>query len=391
MSGMHAHHLHRIRFTEISEIYYSETIKNIAFSMIGVFIPIFLLKSGVSLPSVCILYITHSVVRLMMEPLVGKAIASYGAKHILAFSYPFSLVFISLFAIYPYYPLPVWAIAIFWAISDSLHWVSYHSAFSRAKHRTKAGREIGRMSILNVLAGTIGPLLGGLVAYFFGLNITFVIAAFLMLGAMVPLFQTYERIKSDKLSYKGIVKVIKYDMVAYGSLGVDIVAGVTVWPLYIYFVIHNYFNLGAIISISLLLSTIFVVFVGRISDRSNKKLLIAVGSIGLAVANVLRNVATTVLSAFGVYMFGSVISHFMGIPMFSIFYNHADKVRRIEYVVIMEMCQDFTRLCTWLILFVVSLSFNNDVFFKVSFLAAAIALIFINMVKVKPLKLTVSR
>ncbi|PLS80993.1 hypothetical protein CYG49_03630, partial [Candidatus Saccharibacteria bacterium] len=352
MIGHHLLHLHRIRFTEISEIFASETIKNFAFSLVGIFIPIFLLSNGMSLSSLCVLLILQNFFRFVLEPFVGRLIARFGAKHVLAISYPFSFIYILLLSLYVDFKTPIAVIALIWAIADSLHWVSYQSAFSRAKHAKQAGKEISAIGILGVIVGAVGPFIGGLIAVTYGLNAAFIVASMLLLMAMVPLFQTSETVKSERLSYKGLFKKVKRDLVAHAAISFDIVVSTTVWPLFMFFIVKDYLQLGAIVSLSFLLSIAALFFIGRLTDTKNKKKLIAVGSVGIGAIHAIRLLAVNFWLALSVNLAALIVSPLLFTPLVSLFYEHADETRRIEYVVLLEMAGDITRALFWVVLFI---------------------------------------
>ncbi len=383
MIGHHPYHLHRLKFTELSEIYTSETIKTFAYSLIGIFVPIYLLKNGVTLQTLCVMFILHSIFRLVLEYPVGRAIARYGAKHILAISYPFSFIYIVMLAVYPTYPTPLYLIAGLWALADSMHWVAYHSVFSKAKTKARSGRQISFIGILSVAAGALAPIIGGIIAVRYGLQSVFLLAPVLLLVAMLPLFQSMETVRSKRLRFGGLARTIRGDMLSHAGLGFDVIVGTVVWPLFIYFVVNDYLKLGMIISLSFLLSIAALLAIGRVSDVVSKKKLIIAGSSGLALVNISRNLAGTFWYAFGINIFATIIGPLLSTPLFSIFYAHADRTRRIEYTVLMEMAGDAARIVAWTALLLVSLYASQQTVFRAAFLMAAIALIATNAVQVK--------
>lgn len=383
MITMHPYHLHKIKFTEISEIYTSETIKNLAYSLVGIFIPIFLLKNGLTFRELCMLFVMQNVLRFFLEHFVGRAIARYGGKHTLALSYPFSFIYIVLLSIYPNHPTPLPLIAIIWAIADSMHWVAYQAAFSKAKDKYKSGREISAIGILATMVGVIGPITGGYVASKYGLNTIFIISPILLLVAMVPLYQSIDTIRSQKLKFDGMVRKISKDLFAHAALSFDVVVGTIIWPLFIYFIVDDYFKLGSIVSISFFLSIFALLVIGKVSDILNKKKLIIVGSSGLVIINIFRNMATTFWFAFGVNLAAIIIGPLLSIPLFSLFYSHADSSRRIEYIVLMEMAGDIARATLWGILFLLTYQLSQRQLFTSAFALAAMSLLFTNVVKLR--------
>ncbi|HSH56155.1 MAG TPA: MFS transporter [Candidatus Limnocylindrales bacterium] len=383
MIGHHPYHLHKLQFTEISEIYTSETIKTFAYSLIGIFLPIYLLQNGVSLQSLFILFILINVFRFFLELPVGHLIARFGAKHVMAISYPLSFLYIALLAVYPSYPTPLYIIAALWAIADSLHWVAYQSLFSKAKSKGKSGRQIGLMGILSISIGALVPLLGGYIAAKFGLQAVFMIAPILLLIAMVPLFQSMETVRSKRLNFSGLVPTVRRDMVAHAALSFDVVAGMVLWPLFIFMAVQDYFKLGLLVSLSFIPSLIAFWFAGRISDTMSKKRTLAVGAGGLFVVNAFRAAVTGYWSAFGVHALGVIVGPLLSIPLYSIFYSHADRTRRIEYTVVLEMAADASRALTFALLLGISLIASQQNVLRAGFVMAAIAILATNVVQLK--------
>jgi len=86
----HQHHsaLHFLHNKELNELYASIAIKSFAISLIGIFIPIYLLQIGYSLASVLIFFSTVASVHALMSFFAAKVAARVGLKHTILFSIP---------------------------------------------------------------------------------------------------------------------------------------------------------------------------------------------------------------------------------------------------------------------------------------------------------------
>jgi MFS family permease len=383
MLAYHPYHLHRLRLTDLRQMYLAETIKGFAYSIVGIFIPIYLLNQGVSLPDLCAFMLLMNAVRVLLEIPIGQAIARFGAKHVLALSYPASFVYIVAIAYYQQFHIPLWTIALAWALADGLHWTAYETEFSKVKHASTSGREMSAIGALSTIAGAAGPLIGGIFAAKFGLQSLFVVAPALLLLAMVPLYQSVDVVRSPALRFGGIFNRSRRDFVAHAALSSDYVVAGTIWPLFMYFVINDYFQLGAVISLSLFLTLAAYFVIGRLSDSVSKKALILMGSTGLALVNVFRNFAGTLWYAFGINIAGLIFSPLMSTPIFAVFYRHADQSRRIEYIVLLQMAGDVARAALWAIVLGLSLVASRQVAFEGAFLVAALTLGFTNIVRLR--------
>jgi MFS family permease len=383
MLAYHPYHLHRLKLTDLRQMYLAETIKGFAYSIVGIFIPIYLLTKGVSLAELSLFMLLMNAVRVVLEIPIGYAIARFGAKHVLALSYPASFVYVVAIAYYQQLHIPLWTIAVAWAVADGLHWTAYETEFSKAKHARSSGREMSAIGALSTIAGAAGPLIGGILAAKFGLQSLFVVAPALLLLAMLPLYQSVDVVRSPALRFGGIIGRSRRDLLAHMALSSDYVVAGTLWPLFMYFLIKDYFRLGAVISLSLFLTLAAYFIIGRLSDSFNKKKLILAGSTGLALVNIFRNFAGTIWYAFGINIAGLVFSPLMSTPIFAVFYRHADQSRRIEYIVLLQMAGDLARALLWAVVLVLSVVASREVAFEGAFFVAAATLGFTNIVRLR--------
>lgn len=379
----HPLHLKKFKYSELSELYIAETIKNLAFSLVGVFIPIYLLGLGYSFTSICQMFLALNVTRFAIEPLVGYLVSRFGPKHILAFSYPFSFFYLLLISLVDTYRFPLLLIAAVWAVSDSLHWVSYHSDFSKVKKTKKTSREIGFITMLGVIASALGPLIGGYVGNKYGLHILFIVSPILLLCAAIPLLKTKEKVKKTDLNYAGVFKRVKTDCFAHFSQGFDVTVGTTVWPLFMILLYNNFLQAGAVVSAAFMLSIIMIYISGHLSDRVSRKFLVFLGSISLSAVNILRYLTTSIKTVFQVNLLGTLAGPLTSIPLFSLFYNHAGEKKRIEYNVLIEMSGDLGRSAIWGTLLLLSTLMPMNQALSKSFLITAIAVLGVNLVKTK--------
>src|SRR3989344_2909785 len=78
---------------ELSELYATMAIKGFALSLIGIFIPIFLLERGFSMAEVGSFYIIQSAFMIIFSLFAAKFIERYGVKHSIFASIPLLILF----------------------------------------------------------------------------------------------------------------------------------------------------------------------------------------------------------------------------------------------------------------------------------------------------------
>jgi len=291
------------------------------------------------------------VFEAIFEYLSGRLVSHFGAKHIIALSLPLmALSFVFLLSLDVYH-WPLWFLALTNAIPLSFFWLPYHDDLSKAKHRKSIGKEMGMLQILINTSSALGPLIGGVVAYRFGIQYTFVLATVAMFVAMIPLFRSPEIVKRRPLEMKNfnVMKNMK-DMVAYGGLGLENISSTIVWPLILFLILSNYEKIGFIATVALFASILVSIFMGKLTDKYNKRKVLKVSSLIHSFSVSTRFLATTINAAYLINIVSSVTHVVMFVPFVSEFYSRADEEPRTEYILGMEIAVDVARAVGFAIL-----------------------------------------
>ncbi len=202
----HSKHFWRnAKMSELGELYISMTLKTFAFSMIGVFVPIYLYQLGYSLPVIALYFVVYFSFRIPVNYLAGEFTARYGPKHTISYAYVITLLYLGMLLTMEHYNWPLWFLALSASASISLFFVAYHVDFSRIKETKNVGSELSHMYMLQRVASAIGPLMGGLIATVFGVHLVIAMSIVIVLLAIIPLMMTREPMRPRKnLNFKGI-------------------------------------------------------------------------------------------------------------------------------------------------------------------------------------------
>jgi len=292
----HRHILHFLRNRELNELYVSIAARYLALSMIGVFVPIYLLDLGYSLPSVmifyAILYGTHAVFTIP----AGKIACRFGFKHSILFSLPLLVSFYVLLYALHHYQFPIYAIAVIYGINMALFWMGYHSDFSKCSSRECRGKQVGTAQAAATAFNVIGPVTGGIILTFVGFDVLFIIVSVMLLASAIPLFLSKDIHEPVKFSIRGVFRDNRIrDVPAYFGKGIEHATGIIIWPIFIFFfVLNSYTSLGFVFSLSIFFSLVFAFVVGKFSDI-NRRLVLRLGSLFNALVWVFRAFARTPL------------------------------------------------------------------------------------------------
>ncbi len=260
---------------EISELCASMAIRRLAVSMIAIFEPIFIYSIFKSLRTVILYYAIVYLFYIFFLPLGGKIASKYGFEHAIAYSVPIIIIyFVLLFNMTSFPYLLFYAAAIILAAYKSLFWPAYYANLAHYGEGSNRGGEVSSITAIGCVVGIIGPLLGGFVIATFGFKALFVIVAILFFCSIIPLFTTLEKFKPTHLSYWKTFKRIfkpydsytRKDQIAYLGRAEEFSVFI-LWPMFIFFTIGSFTKIGALTTVSLLLSAIVTLYIGKLSNH----------------------------------------------------------------------------------------------------------------------------
>ncbi|MBR9707437.1 MAG: MFS transporter [Candidatus Diapherotrites archaeon] len=260
---------------ELQRVYYSRWLEAIAFSLIGVFLPIFLLENGFPLFDVILFYTIIHITLGLFAPISAIIIEKIGYKHT-AFPHPvFAIVFFLALPILPENPWLLQPLAAVKGIMASLYWISINSLF--IQHSTK-GRRASEQSINTaavILISVLAPLVGGLIIVFFGFNVLFYLAAAIMIFSLIPLFSTPDYKPKEHFKLKDTLGLYNFKFhLSYIGEGARFAAGGILLPLLFYFILKDPLFVGGFKSLMSLLDLGIVLIAGKFADSHDDRKII---------------------------------------------------------------------------------------------------------------------
>lgn len=365
----HRHILHFLKNRELNELYVSIGARYFALSMIGMFVPIYLLNLGYSFPVVMLFYaVLYGTYALFIIP-AGKVACRFGFKHSILFSIPLLVaVYLLLYAL-PQYQIPIYIIAVIYGINSALFWTGYHSDFSRFSDRKSRGKEVGAAQIAVTGFNVIGPVTGGIILTFVGFDALFVLVSAMLLASAIPLFLSKDVHEPIGFSVRSMFSGHKIrDTLAYFGKGIEHATGIIIWPIFLFFVVLNsYTSLGFVFSLSIFFSLVFAFVVGRFSDI-NRRLVLRLGSLFNAMVWVFRAFARTPLL---VYIADSLYGMSQTMVIVSFNALNYDKAREGQNNIIKTIVLRELSIGASITLFFIALFFFSDYFITFLFAGGA--------------------
>ncbi len=284
-------------FGEIAELYASRTMRVVALYMVSLFVALYLYQQDFSLLFIALYFAAQFALRIPLSFVAALYAAKFGPKHGILLGnllYIPALVFFSFVPEYGIYA--VIGFGFFQGLSMTMYDLSYLIDFSKVKHVEHAGKEIGFMQILERIAASLSPFIGGLIAFLYSPEATMWLSAVFFAAASWPLLRTTEQTKvGQKLDFRGFPwRQTWRSFRAETAVGFDAVASYTVWVLFLAIVIFQgseddiYLKIGAFASVTIVTSFIAAYSFGRLIDRRRGGDLLRIATVANALTHLFR-------------------------------------------------------------------------------------------------------
>lgn len=327
---------------ELDELYVSVALKALAVSFIQVFVPIFLYKLGYGIQAIGWYYLVYFFVVVILQPFCMKLNSILGVKKVLSIGTILLALYYYLLNVLSSGNIHYLLVAATFGISVSMYYAAFHIEFARNSDKKKEASEFSMIRI----ATTLGPLLGALFIDNISFNLLFLLVSGLLILSIVPLFMTKDKkLKKQKLSLKGILGADTWRKgIAYQASGILNISSGVFWPLFIFLTLETVLSLGAIITLTSILMVVFLIMIGRLSDKHKDKVLVF-GIISHSFSWISR---LSFLSPFGVFLnnfYASITYLAVDLPFAKCIYEGSRSKKNImEYFLFREVNLELGRI-----------------------------------------------
>ena len=339
---MHKHsslsQFHITENIEVRKLGWNVSLGTIAGALITIFVPIYLYQLNYPLWQIFGYFCLIGVFAGFQHFVSAYLIRFIGPNRIIALSDLSDIIAYMLLATLTVYGWPIWLIAFFKGSGKGLYWPAFHASFARDRNRKSPGTQIGILSSLLLLAGVIGPAIGGAVADNYGLQYVYLAGGALMLISALPLIFGPNEFAGYRLDYSKLkLKQAIWDYSAGFSYSLMSLTQMLVWPLVTFLFISNYVGVGLLSSVITLASIAVTLYVGKREKKKGELGYIREGSILGAITGSFRLIAETAPAIFSTNLLSGVTYSLIHTPFVTRYYKNSDNEPRVEYVVGMEL------------------------------------------------------
>ncbi len=339
MNGHHEIHIFKyiLDKKELNELYVSIIFRTLAFSMIGIFVPLFLfVELNYSLNFIILYYLIYSLTFLVFTPVGAKLISKIGFKHVILISIPIYVFYFVLLYLLETNPFLFVFVPAFIGLADALYWIAFHTDFSIFSQKNKRGKQVGTWYTLSLLTGLVGPMIGGIVLTFSDFNILFSIVSVLLFGSAIPLFLSKDTKTEYDFSWSFLKAGSIRDFLSFVAIGVKNMVESVFWPIFIFTILgFLYVSMGSLFTVLSGVNLIVTYIASKLADKFNKRKLIKWFAIPNSFVWLIMMFVRTKLELFGATFLANFTIIGADLPYMALTYNKTRK--RIDYLIFREM------------------------------------------------------
>ncbi len=336
--------------TEVREIYVNRGIRSLAFGLIGIFVPIYLLKNSYSLLEIVLflfaLYAALGIYAFSAAILESK----WGLKRVVLISTPILLVYFGLLFTIPYFRWPALLLGFVHGAEQALYWIPMNTKFAQDTARGKKGKQISYAAVIESVAVIVAPLLGGIVLSYYSFNVLVLAVVALILVSIVPFFMTKDRIVEAIKGWKAAFSKQNYVHFNQHFIFGPLLVCASAWAIYLFYIFDEYLYIGAISTAMGVCSAIFILWIGKMSDSKQRRAVIKIGAVANAIMWAFAFFAVSMWAVIAASLLQGFFYTMIALPLFTSACNTAAKQNTVEFMVMRE-----TALCAGRVLALIPL------------------------------------
>lgn len=387
------HYWRQAGFDELSEIYTSMMMRSLGFSLMGIFVPIYLYTNGFSIQDIFLFFAFVFFIRAPLSYIIALVVGRIGPKHSIAVSTIILILFLMMLLSISAFQWPLIILALPFSAANGLFFIAYHTDFSKIKHVDHGGKELGYSVIFERLGGAAGPLVGGAIASLIVPEATIVFAIFVLLASLIPLFLTSEPVKRHQhIVFKGFpARKYTRNFIAMCGLNIEHIISVVLWPLFIAIVIFQddiYAKVGAVVAIGTLASIVSARFFGGVIDKKKGGVVLRYGVFFYGFLHLLRPFISTTPAAVLMNVTSEPTALAVRLPLVKGFYDEGDSIEgyRIVYFTVSEILLALFKSIFFTGLYLLGFVVDHVLLLQLSFVFAAVATVITLIQKFPALK-----
>ncbi len=363
-----------MEFRELDNLVAYELLKNFALSLIGVFIPVYIVSEGFGLPAAALFLIISGFTGITLSYPVSRIVARIGFKHSLAASYIFLIPGLASIRYFDLSILLIIFSSLMYNLGRLFHNLSMNSEFAVDSEDENRSSDSGKMLSLPNISRIIAPLAGGLIFAGLGFGELMMVTVFILLLSVIPLMRSEDHRDSMDYDLKNLLgKEYLKTVPLFIARGVQANTAVAIFGLFVYMIIGGSIDVGGARALDSLGFVATGLLVGKYASNINKKVFVAIGCTGAAASYLARGLLVTPFQVFVVSFISGIFFQIYHVPIYSSFADEAEKTDILEFYTLRKMFVSVGNVLTVLTLYSFYTLTDLRTGFQASFVLAAFA------------------
>ena len=325
--------------TNVKRVYIAHTINIVACSIVGVYIPAYLLTLGFPLSRVILFFVISHGVGLLFGlfifiPLVQK----WGLLNTFKLYYPLQIVSLLLLSLIKTYHIPPEIIALSTGLANFAYWLPLNIFFIKHSETKDLGSNLSKFFALPSIFSIAGPLLGSLFIPLVGFWPVFAITTLGIIASFIPLAGIDESTITVSLNFTRAWERLKRHKIVFLFEFFDniIEESEWFWSIYVFLIIGSLTTPGIVGSMQAIGGSLFTLLVGQFANRYGKKLIPIVATC-LLLTTILRIFIHQPVSAYTVTLVASFLLNAFLVSYFSTIYKTVKNDNEEEFMILREI------------------------------------------------------
>lgn len=331
---------------QLNGIYWFNSLNTAAWSLIGVFIPVYFIVLGYQARDVYYFYLIYAAAILLFSVFSAWLVRNIGIKKTIFISYPLLFSFIAILYSLKELPQMFFPAAVIYAANVAFYCTPLHIFFASNSCNERIGANTGKLFAFQQIAGALGPLAGGAIAAFGGFKMLFILLAAVYSAGFLSFFWIKNMPVDNKLNIKNSLSLLRrYPRYAVAEIANSLQMELeeVVLPIFIFLAFGSIFSIGIIGFALSIGGAVFMLAIGGKSDKTSKGKLIITGGIIMSAIWLCRIIAASQVSFYALSLLAGFFGVLIYLPLVSYAYLTAKKGNIPEFIVFREFLMSLGR------------------------------------------------
>ena len=379
--SQNTHVYHLLRISEMKKLFWERSLDSFAVWLVGLFVPIYLMRSGYSLTEVLVFCMLSGIVMTFFTPIAFKCITKLGANHTIILGNIFNALFFFFLYALPHYAFPLWALAIARAGYSAFYFPAFTANFVVSRSHKRTGAQIGKLNAITLFLHGVAPAIGGFIAASFGFNWLYGIAVVIICVANAPLLLEENNSSRFTFNFNKIPWNKSRDFLANGLLSISNLVESVMWPIGLSLFIVSYSVIGVLSSFMIIVAICVSLYVGKKEDKVGERRYIKQGIVAGILGSIAKLFAATPAGVMGVNLLSGTSQALLANSFTSRYYKNADNEGLLEYTCGMELAHGILWATFFAILAIASLFVSAQLVVLLAIVIAIPSLYGINLIR----------